>query len=291
MNKIQRKKRKTTLCLIMVFIMMLMTVTSMVAHAAAGSVSITVRQTYSTSSASAANTFGYILKPLNSDNPMPAGSASDGYSFTIAGNRSTIIGPIDVRQQNIYRYELRQVITRQTSGYTYDRRVYTVELHVDEDLNVTTIVKNELNEKESAIVFANAYNAGGGTVDPPAPTTTPTTPPTTTPTTTPSTPRPTTTPTTTPAPTPTGGPIATAPPRESPPATDTDGTPDIPGDIELPETGTDPGGSRPGPGIYGPKTGDDSNSMFYIILFALGGLLVVGTTVCLIVIGKRKKAE
>jgi pilin isopeptide linkage protein len=56
---------------------------------------------------------------------------------------------------------------------------------------------------------------------------------------------------------------------------------------------SDNGGNSNGggkPGSDGPKMGDDTNFTLYIILFGLGGLLVIRTMVYLIVCRKRKKA-
>ena len=318
MNKIFNKQIYKTLFSIMAFIMLLMTVTLMDVHAANNSVSLTVMQTYSTSSSAAAGAFTYTLSPTNLGDPMPDGSESDGYTFTITGNNSVVIGPWTFDDEGYYRYELYQVILRAQTGYTYDRRVYTIEVYVDSLLNATMIIKNEQNKKEERVVFANSYSVGGTVTPPPTDPPETTNPPTDPPDVTdpPGTPKP---PITTPPPDPTNPPpVTTNPPvtagphlpdtgggepEEEDDGIDIDDDGNVPGfglnpseEIEEPDDGPVPGansgqgGGRPRPGIDGPKTGDDSNMTIDIILLASGGLMVIGTTVFLIIVGKRKRS-
>ena len=294
--------------------MLLMTVMLTDVHAADNSVSLTVKQTYSTTSSAAAGVFTYRLSPTGAGNPMPDGSTAEGYTFTIAGNNSEVIGPWTYDDEGYYRYELYQVVLSAQTGYKYDRQVYTIEVYVDSLLNATTIIKNEQNKKEEKIVFANSYSVGTvvtpppETTDPPEVTPGPTDPPpiTTDP---PGTPKPTVTPPhpdpTNPPPVTTNPPVTTSPslPDTGDNGIDIDDDGNVPGfglnpadeieeedDETVPGTNPGQGGSRPRPGIDGPKTGDDSNMALDIILLAAGGLMVICTTASLIIIGKRKRS-
>ena len=104
------------------------------------------------------DTFTYILKPLEPGNPMPAGSTAQGYTFTITGTGSVEIELPNYNRQGLYLYELSQVIATKNPGYTYDRRVYTIEVHVDAALDVKVVVFNENGTKAEEITFQNTYN-------------------------------------------------------------------------------------------------------------------------------------
>ncbi|MCL2814959.1 MAG: LPXTG cell wall anchor domain-containing protein [Oscillospiraceae bacterium] len=104
-------------------------------------------------------TFTYRLRPLNPDNPMPPGSTSAGYTFTMTGNKEISVGPLTFVRQDVFRYEVYQLAETKKHGYIYDRRVYTIEIYADESFNITKIVKNESGAKESGIAFENAYGA------------------------------------------------------------------------------------------------------------------------------------
>ncbi|MCL2002568.1 MAG: hypothetical protein FWG72_01020, partial [Oscillospiraceae bacterium] len=163
-------------------------------------VSLTVRQNVAGSPHSPDARFTYTLKPLSPDNPMPAGSAAGGYTFTIAGNRSAVIGPILFNRQDVYRYELYQTAGAAASGYTYDRRVYTIEIHIDGSLNSYLVILNGAGEKEAELIFENGYDSPD--ITPPAVTPPEVTPPTVAPPT---------------APPPEITPSVTAPPAVTPP--------------------------------------------------------------------------
>jgi len=116
------------------------------------------------------DTFTYRLTSATVGTPMPAGSTVDGYTFTIKGNASKEVAPIAYpRMGATYIYTLSQVVdTRE--GYTYDRHIYTIEVHIDAELFVASmVVYNLTREKVSTIEFRNAYQK------PPTPQT-PTTP-------------------------------------------------------------------------------------------------------------------
>jgi hypothetical protein len=89
---------------------------------------------------------------------MPAGSAADGYAFVVAGNAEAQIGPIAYGAQGLYKYEIFQVVANPKAGYTYDRRIYGIEVYVDAALDVAVIAYNNgTGGKVAEIAFENSY--------------------------------------------------------------------------------------------------------------------------------------
>ena len=113
----------------------------------------------------------YTVKPLDPENPMPPGSTADGRTFTITGGGKAEIGPFGYNRPGIYRYDIFQVIEAEKPGYTFDRRIYTAEVHVDAALGANLIILNADGTKTDSIMFENSYNAlpsdPGLMVDPP----------------------------------------------------------------------------------------------------------------------------
>jgi len=143
---------------IIVFFLILIAVTPMVAYGANQPLGITVRQSFSDSSNSTEATFSYILKPLGSDNPMPAGSTAEGYRFAIFGQNSKVIGPINFTRKGLFEYELYEVIEAGKQGYKFDNRKYTLEVYVDAALDPLLVILTEDGKKVNSIVFESAYN-------------------------------------------------------------------------------------------------------------------------------------
>jgi len=115
-------------------------------------VNLTVHQRFESNvPANMASTFTYLLTPLEATNPMPssmnaAGSTAAGYTFTITGTTEVQIGPMWFDTLGTYSYVLR-VVASDADGYTYDERVYRIDVHVMNDTpgnlsasNLTAIV-------------------------------------------------------------------------------------------------------------------------------------------------------
>jgi hypothetical protein len=108
-------------------------------------------------------TFTYRLIPKTMDAPMPHGSGSEGYVFTISGNEERPIGPISFSAPGIFTYEL-SCIAGGEFGLAMDRRVHAVEVHVTNDLQITTVVYISAGTKLPTISFEHAYPPfSGGT--------------------------------------------------------------------------------------------------------------------------------
>jgi len=133
--------------------------TPMTARAAENPLRIAVEQVLESSSDVTGNSFAYRLKPLGTNNPMPEGSAAEGYTFYATGNTTAETGPLAFSQQGIFRYELFQVIGKETPGWTYDRRTYVVEVHVDERRTTRLVAYNEVGAKVDKLRFTNKFES------------------------------------------------------------------------------------------------------------------------------------
>jgi len=101
-------------------------------------------------------TFTYQLIPETIDAPMPYGSNSNGYTFTISGASNVNLGSISFSSPGIFVYTLR-CTTGSASGFTIDRRVYTIEVHVTNESQVTVIVYANGDVKVPGIYFKHIY--------------------------------------------------------------------------------------------------------------------------------------
>ena len=128
-------------------------------------VTLTVRQTFVSEGTPPSDEFTYRLIPQTANAPMPAGSNSEGYTFTIAGTREANVGAISFTAPGIYTYELR-CVTADQPGYTIDRRMYTIEVHVTANLDLVLIFTNDGN-KVTELAFAHSYRAPGTPSPPP----------------------------------------------------------------------------------------------------------------------------
>ena len=88
--------------------------------------------------------------------PMPAGSTSEGYTFTLTGNDDSLIGPITFTEPGTYKYAL-HCVTGGGDGCIYDRREYTIDIYVLKDVAsyITIIHKDDI--KTSEIKFDHIY--------------------------------------------------------------------------------------------------------------------------------------
>jgi len=156
MYKAPMIKRKTILSVMTLIVMFMITLTPLAAYAGTDSLEINVEQINTLED----ETFVYKLLPLEPDNPMPEGSTTEGYLFTIKGNTCEVIRVLNFVRPGIYYYELFQEIETEKPGYTYDKRIYTLEVYVDELLEVEMIAKyKDDGKKAGLIVFENNIEA------------------------------------------------------------------------------------------------------------------------------------
>ena len=158
MDRILEKKGKKTLCAAVLIMMTLIALTPLAAYAEPDAIRIVVNQAFNASN----GVIAYRLKPLEPGNPMPEGSTAGGYEFTITGTGSAEIVLSGFRWEGVYRYELFQVIDTGKSGYVYDKRVYTIEAHTDEALDVKVVIYNQDGTKAESIAFRNSHNTNTG---------------------------------------------------------------------------------------------------------------------------------
>jgi len=101
--------------------------------------------------------FTYQLTPQTPAAPLPPGSDSGGYTFTMADTDLNAFGSIQFHTAGVYTYTLR-CVTDNMPDYTIDRRVYTIEVYVTEE-PVASVVYSRDNAKVSALLFEHHYTA------------------------------------------------------------------------------------------------------------------------------------
>jgi len=128
------------------------------AHAARpGEIVLTVRQVLTNAGTPLPETtFSYKLAPELAANPMPAGSGEEGYVFSITGTDDLDIGPIIFTQAGKYAYEIAH-ITSPRPGYTCDQKVYTLEIYVKRDLDITVVARKADGSKAPDIKYEHSY--------------------------------------------------------------------------------------------------------------------------------------
>ncbi|MCL2426616.1 MAG: hypothetical protein FWD05_09805 [Oscillospiraceae bacterium] len=244
--------------------------------------------------------FAYKLEAKTSDAPMPAGSTTNGFNFTIVGNDIKEIGTITFTKPGIFIYQM-SCTTENLVNYTVDYKVYIIEVHISTNWDVITVAYNEKTGfKVGELSFAHRYNEPitptpppptptPPTVTPPTPTPPPTiTPPTITP--------PTTKPPVTVTPTdPPYTPETTIPEEEA-----TIDPPDFPGEniideADIPQDDTDDNANltlvedKQPPTVSTQGTRRASWALLNLILSILGALAAIATTIYIILKQKRKE--
>lgn len=119
--------------------------------------------------------FAYELTPIESGNPMPAGSVFGVYSFTITGDSTLEIGPMVFNSPGVYSYTLQRSPSATSSpGYIYDQEVYRISFYVSMqggELTQKLLVYRSDHTKTGNIRFENSYHFlpsnPGLIVDPP----------------------------------------------------------------------------------------------------------------------------
>ena len=213
------------------------------------------------------STFNFKLAAKSSSNPMPAGSVNGIKSISITGSGHGSFGAWSYNSAGVYYYSVYEENTG-VKGYTYDTTVYTITDIVTEEngkLVLSRVLTDELNKRAASLDFENKYNTigtvlGVGNITPGKANNT-------------------------------SNIIDDGNPRGSATFTNAaDG--DVPGG--APGSQTADGGTPPAnssrQGVGGPKTGDNANTVLFIMLTAMGGVLAAGASAFLIINGKKKKA-
>ena len=161
-QKIRRGRKTIVSCLLLVCILAMASAQAASAAPSAITVTLTVEQVFTMPAWSAADdAFTYQVTALETGSPMPLGSVTETYTFTIDGTGNAAVGAIDFIRAGVYRYEIKQVITAPKTGYDYDGQVYAVTIYVknsDAGLASEVIVQNSDGDKVGSIRFENAYN-------------------------------------------------------------------------------------------------------------------------------------
>ncbi|MCL2513151.1 MAG: hypothetical protein FWF08_04535 [Oscillospiraceae bacterium] len=123
-----------------------------------GKAVLTVRQIFNCAGSSAApqnGVFAYRLTPEQTSVPMPAGSGANGYDFTITGTDDIDVGPIIFTQMGKYTYEISHIPDGQPD-YIHNQETYTLDIWVDNKLNVAVVVYNKEGNKAADIIYEHS---------------------------------------------------------------------------------------------------------------------------------------
>jgi len=167
-GKIGTKACKVTVLLAFVFTCLLLLIPAK-AFAASETAIIPVEQIVGAGSAT--NSFDYVLTPVDSANPMPAGTTGGFYTFSMTGNQSTNVY-IEITHAGMFRYELRG-----DPATTYDTTVYGIlivarnmaagGLQVEVHAYFIEDIDDPLEDKSGDAVFDQSQEPGGfGPTDP-----------------------------------------------------------------------------------------------------------------------------
>ena len=108
------------------------------------------------------NTFFYSLIPLAPDFPMPENTEGDYFSFTITGNATYTLPPIDFHKSGIYSYQLKQNIPSSSNGILYDKRIYRIDFYIENDTSgfkpPLLVITEEGSDKVDHIIFENTVS-------------------------------------------------------------------------------------------------------------------------------------
>lgn len=114
---------------------------------------------------SAGAEFKYQLTSLNEDYPMPEDTNENSvYRFELDGKEKVNI-QVDFVHAGFYQYQIEPVIEKEQTGYTYDKSVYIVNVHVKNSENglTTAIVITDADQnKIDEIVYNHSYESEEG---------------------------------------------------------------------------------------------------------------------------------
>jgi len=125
-------------------------------------VDLTVGQTFETNSTDASGVFTYQLTS-DAAEPMPAGSSSGKYIFTIDGTGEITLPDIVFGTVGVYEYKL-SCLTAGAANYIYDSQVYSIDVYVTNDTSSPTVLVHlddgsAAGDKAPALSFTQTYQA------------------------------------------------------------------------------------------------------------------------------------
>lgn len=104
--------------------------------------------------------FEYQLTALTAGIPVPDGTDEAGvYHFELDGKDEINIH-VDYAHAGFYQYQIEPVISKEYTGYTYDKSVYIANVHVknsSQGLETTVVITNPDDEKIENIVYQHTY--------------------------------------------------------------------------------------------------------------------------------------
>lgn len=155
-----KPNKKIVLLSVLLFSFVLFPVKNIFASSPA-EISLTVSQKFEVKNPpeNADLTGNYTFQALDKNIPVPEGSQSGKYTFSLKGKKSTATLRLSFTKAGTYRYELFQT-TKDKKFYTYDRSRYTITIYIENDDNGTlapqVVVQKEDGKKYGSVQFQNS---------------------------------------------------------------------------------------------------------------------------------------
>jgi len=157
-NKIMSKGGRILMACLMLFCLIISILTPTAYAAEPIQVTLTVKQVVVSVGLTVPQNkaFAYRLTSKTNSAPMPEGSGSDGYTFTISGTNAAKIAPITFSVEGSYIYELK-CVSDADENYTIDKTAYTIEINITDDLTAFIIIHLNDGDKVDEMCFEHIY--------------------------------------------------------------------------------------------------------------------------------------
>ncbi|WP_177159556.1 Spy0128 family protein [Granulicatella balaenopterae] len=102
----------------------------------------------------------YCILAKDNSYPLPENMKGGKFNFELQGKNHNRKLEFVFEQEGLYEYTIEQ-ISLERQNYSFDKKVYNIFIDVErlgEKLVAQVIVKNNLNEKVTNLIFNNSYN-------------------------------------------------------------------------------------------------------------------------------------
>lgn len=107
------------------------------------------------------DSFVYEIYGDRSTDPLPETASGGSFKFILKGSEKTNL-KINYSRAGLYKYKIKQVISKKISGYSYDEQIYDVDVYIknlnDYAFTSQVIIKNQMNNKPVIVKFSNKYS-------------------------------------------------------------------------------------------------------------------------------------
>lgn len=102
----------------------------------------------------------YVLTPLTSDSPLPAGSTGS-YRISIRGNQQTATAAIEFPTPGIFSYEMTEVAPA-NFPFRWQSETYSITVYVKNDSTYMVTIKNSMDVKVTTMLWSYTVIPGSG---------------------------------------------------------------------------------------------------------------------------------